>query len=156
MNKPSIKFASSRVIKTKTKKVVLTTIKEIFIAMGVSKIQQSDKESLKILYKKYWCKVNVRQIFGCPYHSQSQGTLKAYNTTIQGFLYQQRMHQKRFDLNDFINEFLVYYNERVHSTTWYATREITERAKIVSLFKRLKRIQPRVEGSRTTKMKRIK
>ena len=34
-----------------------------------------------------------------------------------------------FDLKDVVNEFLDNYNERVHSTTWYTLREITERIK---------------------------
>ena len=36
---------------------------------------------------------------------------------------------ERFWFKDVVNEFLDYYNERVHSTTGYTPREITERAK---------------------------
>ena len=37
--------------------------------------------------------------------------------------------EKKFDLKDAINEFLVYYNGRVHSTTGYPPREVVENSK---------------------------
>ena len=33
---------------------------------------------------------------------------------------------KKFDLKDVINEFLVYYNGRTHFTTRYAPKEVME------------------------------
>ena len=48
--------------------------------------------------------------------------------------------EKDFYLKDDANEFLVYYSERVLLIIRYAPREITERVKIVSLYRRLKRI----------------
>ena len=135
------KFACSRVIKNKTKEVVLAAIKEIFTVMGVPKILQSDNgwEFKNSLLEKYWSKVNVRHIFGSPYHPQSQGSVEAYNRTIQDFLISTKdALGKNFDLKDVVNEFLVYYNERVHSTTGYTPREITERAKDSEFIQKVK------------------
>ena len=82
------KFACSRIIKSKTKEEVLSSIKEIFSIMGTPKILQSDNggEFKNSLLEQYWSKVNVRQIFGSPYHPQSQGSVEAFNRTIQDFL----------------------------------------------------------------------
>ena len=145
------KFVCSRVIKSKTKEVVLAAIKEIFTVMGVPKILQSDNggEFKNSLLEKYWSKVNVRQIFGSPYHPQSQGSVEAYNRTIQDFLISAKdALGKKFDLKDVENEFLVYYNERVHSTTGYTSKEIIERAKDSEFIQKIK--------ENTTKSRRIK
>ena len=66
----------------------MAAIKEIFAVIGVPKILQSDNggEFKNSLLEQYWSKVNVRQIFGSPYHPQSQGSVEAYNRTIQIFL----------------------------------------------------------------------
>ena len=58
------KFACSRVIKHKTKEVVLVAIKEIFIIMGVPKILQSDHggEFKNSILDQYLSKINVRHI----------------------------------------------------------------------------------------------
>ena len=55
---------------------------------------------------------------------------------------------KDFDLKDVVNKFLVYYNERVNSTTGYTPREITERAKDSEFIQKVK--------ENTTKSRRIK
>ena len=56
--------------------------------------------------------------------------------------------KEKFDLKDVVNEFLVYYNERVHSTTGYTPREITERKKDSEFIQKVK--------ENTTKSRRIK
>ena len=123
------KFACSRVIKHKTKEVVLAAIKEIFTIMGVPKILQSDngREFKNSILDQYLSKINVRHIFGSPYHPQSQGSVEAYNRTIQDFFVSAKdAIGKKFDLKDAINEFVVYYNGRVHSAIRYAPREVVE------------------------------
>ena len=47
---------------------------------------------------------------------------------------------KKFDLKDAINEFLVYYNERVHSTTGYAPREVVENSINSDFIRRSRKI----------------
>ena len=55
---------------------------------------------------------------------------------------------KKFDLKDGINEFLVYYNGRVHSTSGYAPREIVENSYNSDLIRKVK--------ENTIKSRRIK
>ena len=45
---------------------------------------------------------------------------------------------KKFDLKDAINEFLVYYNGRVHSTTGYAPREVVENSNNSDFIRKVK------------------
>ena len=145
------KFACSRIIKSKTKEEVLSSIKEIFSIMGTPKILQSDNggEFKNSLLEQYWSKVNVRQIFGSPYHPQSQGSVEAFNRTIHDFLISAKdALGKKFNLKDAVNEFLAYYNEREHSTTGYAPREIVERSKESEFIQNVKQ--------NTAKSRRIK
>ena len=55
---------------------------------------------------------------------------------------------KKFDLKDTINEFLVYYNGRVHSTTGYAPREVVENSNNSDFIRKVKK--------NTIKSRRIK
>ena len=55
---------------------------------------------------------------------------------------------KDFNLKDVVNEFLVYYNEIVHSTLGYTPRGITESAKDSEFIQKVK--------ENTTKSRRIK
>ena len=107
----------------------MAAIKEIFTIMGVPKILQSNNggELNNSILDQYLSKINVWHIFGSPYHPQSQGSVEACNRTIQDFLVSSKdAMRKKFDLKDAINEFLVYYDGRVHSTTGYAPREVVE------------------------------
>ena len=45
---------------------------------------------------------------------------------------------KKFDLKNAINEFLVYYNGRVHSTTGYASREVVENSNNTDFIRKVK------------------
>ena len=135
------KFACSRVIKHKTKEVVLAAIKEIFTIMGVPKILQSNNggEFKNSILDQYLSKINVWHIFGSPYHPQSQGSVEACNRTIQDFLVSSKdAMRKKFDLKDAINEFLVYYDGRVHSTTGYAPREVVENSNNSDFIRKVK------------------
>ena len=50
-----------------------------------------------------------------------------YNRTIQHFHVSAKdVMDKKFDLKDAINEFLVHYNGRAYSTTRYAPKEVME------------------------------
>ena len=66
----------------------MAVIKEIFTMVGVPKILQSDNggEFKNSILDQYLSKINVRHIFGSPYHPQLQGSVEAYNKTIQDFL----------------------------------------------------------------------
>ena len=72
------KFACFKVIKHKTKEVVLIAIKEIFTITRDPNIPQSDNEGefKNSLLEQYLSKINERHIFGSPYHLQSRGSLQ--------------------------------------------------------------------------------
>ena len=109
--------------------------------MGVPKILQSDNggEFKNSILDQYLSKINVRHIFGSPYHPQSQGSVEAYNRTIQDFLVSAKDAMgKKFDLKDAINEFLVYFYGRVHSTTGYAPREVVENSNNSDFIRKVK------------------
>ena len=119
----------------------MAAIKEIFTIMGVPKILQSDNggEFKNSILDQYLSKINVRHIFGSPYHPKSQGSVEANNRTIQDFLVSAKDAMgKKFDLKDAINEFLVYYNGRVHSTTGYAPREVVENSNNSDFIRKVK------------------
>ena len=118
----------------------MAAIKEMFTIMGF-KILQSDNggEFKNSILDQYLSKINVRHIFGSPYHLQLQGSVEAYNRTIQDFLVSAKDAMgKKFDLKDAINEFLVYYNGRVHSTTGYAPREVVENSNNYDFIRKVK------------------
>ena len=53
-----------------------------------------------------------------PYNPKSQGAVESFNKTIQKFLESAKYHKKeKFDLEDSVNDFLCYYNNKKHSTT---------------------------------------
>ena len=84
-----------------------------------------------------------------PISPQSQGSVEASNRTIQDFLICAKDAMgKIFDLKDAINEFLVYYNGIVHSTTGYALRKIEENSNNSDFIRKVK--------ENTIKSRRIK
>ena len=61
---------------------------------------------------------NIQQVYGVPYNPQHQGAGEAFNKTVQDFLTLARNHQgDSYYLEDLISDFLLYYNNRKHSTT---------------------------------------
>ena len=72
-------------------------------------------------FKQFLLKQNIDQKFGPPYLPKCQGAVKSLNKTIQKFLEIAKYHKKdKYDLEDCVNEFLIYYNNRKHSTTGIA------------------------------------
>ena len=57
-------------------------------------------------------------------------------------------YEKKFDLKDAINEFLVYYNGRIHSTIGYLPREVVENSNKFDFIRKVK--------ENTIKSRRIK
>ena len=61
---------------------------------------------------------NVQQICGVPYIPQYQGAVEAINRTVQDFLALAKDQQMdSYNWEDSIADFLLYYNDRRHSTT---------------------------------------
>ena len=71
--------------------------------------------------KQFLLKQNIDQKFGPPYRPKCQETVESLNKTIQKFLEMAKYHKKdKYDLEDCVNDFLIYYNNRKHSTTGIA------------------------------------
>ena len=68
---------------------------------------------------KEFCKQKkIKQIFGTPYNPQHQGAVEAFNRTVQDFLTMAKDHQReKYNIDECLSDFLIYYNDRVHSTT---------------------------------------
>ena len=61
---------------------------------------------------------NIEHITGDPYNPQHQGSVEAFNKTIQDFFISDKDHQwENFCFVDSINDLLIYYNDRRQSTT---------------------------------------
>ena len=75
----------------------MAAIKEIFTIMGVPKILQSDNggEFKNSILDQYLSKINVRHIFGIPYHPQSQGSVEAKIGQFKIFLFLQKMQWEK-------------------------------------------------------------
>ena len=71
----------------------MAAIKKIFTIMGVPKILQSDNggEFKNSILDQYLSKINVRHIFGSPYHPQSQVVYKHTKGQFKIFLFLQKM-----------------------------------------------------------------
>ena len=76
----------------------------------------------------YLNKNRIHHVRGSPYHPQSQGEVEAFNRTVQNYLYlAKNMNEDEFILEDSILDFLLYYNNRVHTTTRYSPYDIIEK-----------------------------
>ena len=72
-------------------------------------------------FKQFLLKYNVEHKFGPPYQPKWQGAVESFNRTIQVFLEMAKYQLKEnYDLEDFVNDFLIYYNNRKHCTTGIA------------------------------------
>ena len=68
---------------------------------------------MKTIYKK-----NIKFIHGRSYHPQSQGSVEAFNKYIQNALISANDQNKdQFNLEEVLQDFLIYYNSKEHSTT---------------------------------------
>ena len=57
-------------------------------------------------------------IFGTPYNPQHQEVVEVFNRAIQDFLTMAKDHQReKYNIEECLSDFLIYYNDRVHSTT---------------------------------------
>ena len=73
--------------------------------------------NLKFSVLTEFCKQkNIKQIFGTPYNPQHQGVVEAFNRTVQDFLTMVKDHQReKYNIEECLSDFLIYYNEKVHS-----------------------------------------
>ena len=95
-------------------------IKQAFAQFMPPKILHIDNgaEFKNKLIKSYWEGKGINFVNGTPGHPQSQGAIEAFNKTVQNFLILAKDAQKdNFNLEHSIADFLMYYNQRKHTTT---------------------------------------
>ena len=69
-------------------------------------------------FKQFLLKYNIEHKFGPPYRPKWQGAVESFDKTIQIFLEMAKyQYKENYDLEDSVNDFLIYYNNRKHSTT---------------------------------------
>ena len=115
---------------TKTGIEAFASFKEFLKLIGKPDILQTDNggkfnnEEMKIFLKNQ----EIEYIWGSPYHPQSQGAVEGFNRTIQNFLYLFKdMNLDGFNLKKSVNDFCMYYNNRIHSTTRFKPQEVIEK-----------------------------
>ena len=89
-------------------------------------------------FKQFWLKQNIDQKFDPPYGPKSQGAVESLNKTIQKFLEMAKYHKNdKYDLEDCLNNFLIYYNNRKHNTTEIAPYVIMRNANDQELIQKV-------------------
>ena len=92
---------------------VFLKIKQAFAQFMPPKILHSDNgsEFKNNLIKSYWEGKGINFVNETPKHSQSQGTIEAFNKTEQNFLILTKDAQNdKFNLEHSIADFFMYYN----------------------------------------------
>ena len=115
------------VLPNKKSKTVLKAIRECLKITGKPTILQTDNggEFNNELLKKFLEQNNIQYVRGSPYHPQSQGAVESINRTIQNFLYLAKdMQGSEFDLNDSVYDFIMHYNNRIHTSTKFKPQEV--------------------------------
>ena len=75
--------------------------------------------------KKFLEQNNIQYVRGSPYHPQSQGAVESFIGTIKNFLYLAKdMQGSEFDLNDSVYDFIMHYNNRIHTSTKFKPQEV--------------------------------
>ena len=123
------KYGWAKVIKDKKQETILKSLKGFFSTHYYPDMLHSDngKEFDNELIKGYLNSHNIKYIKGSPYHPQSQGSVESFNKYIQTFLVKSKDHLKdKFDLENSVYDFLLYYNKKKHSTTKYSPYDIIE------------------------------
>ena len=114
-------------IPDKSMETVFLKIKQAFAQFMPPKILHTDNgaEFKNKLIKSYWEGKGINFVNGTPGHPQSQGAIEAFNKTVQNFLILAKDAQKdNFNLEHSIADFLMYYNQRKHTTTKHSPIEI--------------------------------
>ena len=115
------------VLPNKKSKTVLKAIRECLKITGKPTILHTDNggEFNNELLKKFLEQNNIQYVRGSPYHPQSQGAVESFNRTIQNFLYLAKdMQGSEFDLNDSVYDFIMHYNNRIHTSTKFKPQEV--------------------------------
>ena len=115
------------VLPNKKSKTVKKAIRECLKITEKKTILKTDNggEFDNELLKKFLEHNNIQYVRGSPYHPQSQGAVESFNKTIQNFLYLAKdMQGSEFDLNDSVYDFIMHYNNRIHTSTKFKPQEV--------------------------------
>ena len=117
------------VLLDKSETIVLRAIKACIATLGKPEFLQIENgsEFVNEELKMYLSKNRIHHIRGSPYHPQSQGAVEAFNRTVQNYLYLAKdMNEDEIILEGSILDFLLYFNNRVHTITRYSPFDIME------------------------------
>ena len=106
-------------LKDKASLTVLRAFKKWITTHNTQMILQTDNgaEFKNKIISQFCSERNVQQIYGVPHNPQHQGAVEAFNRTVQDFLTLAKDEQMdSHNLEDSIADFLLYYNDRKHST----------------------------------------
>ena len=101
-------------------------------------------------FKQFLLIYNIEHKFGPPYQPKWQGALESFNKTIQVFLVMAKYLLKEYYyFEDFINDFLIYYNNRKHSTTgiafYYDMRNVDDKYLISKIKLKTDKIRQKIK-----------
>ena len=118
--------------KNKESITVRNAIAQVFIR-GYPELIQPDngKEFTNKTLNVYLEGIDVKHLYGSPYHPQSQGAIESFNKTVQKSLYATYGNEKDeeldWDLEMNLFSFLYYYNcKREHKTTWQISKYVLD------------------------------
>ena len=114
------KYGRIETLKEKTAIIILRAYKRWIRTHYIPTILQTDNGTMtKNKTINQFCQENnIHQVYEVPYNPHHQGAVEAYNRTVQDFLTLARDHQgDSYNFEYSISYFLLYYNNRKHSTT---------------------------------------
>ena len=106
-------------LKNKKAENILIALKKWVTTHNVPLFLQTDNDTeFKNNALTKFCKQkNIMQIFGTPYNPKHQGVVETFNLTVQDFLTLTKDHQlEKYNIEEYLIDFLIYYNHRVYST----------------------------------------
>ena len=135
------KYARARWIPDKKSITVIKALKSCLTTHNKPRMIQSDNggEFSSREFKQFLLKYNIEHKFGPPYRPKWQGAVESFNKTIQIFLEMAKyQYKENYDLEDSVNDFLIYYNNRKHSTTGIAPYHVMRNANDEHLISKVK------------------
>ena len=99
----------------KKAETILRAFKKCVTTHNIPDWLQTDngREFKKNILEKFCESKGIARIYRVSYNPQHQGAVEAFNRTVQNFLTSAKDHQKdRYNLEESINDFLIYYNDR--------------------------------------------
>ena len=111
----------------KKSKTVLKAIREYLKITGKLTILQTDNggEFNNELLKNFLEHNNIQYVRGSLYNQKRQGAVESLNRTIQNILYLAKdMQGSEFELNDPVYDFIIKYNNRIHTSIKFKPQEV--------------------------------